>query len=70
METHIRTPSIATSPPRSKRGGWLVAVVASSSLFVGATWALAVHCDSHQYPGVPSGSFNFPFHELTTSEGR
>jgi hypothetical protein len=45
-----------------KTRGWrLFALVVAALGFLAATWALAVHGDFHEYPSVPSSTFDLPF---------
>jgi hypothetical protein len=54
---------LALAPRPAKWGRWLATTIVASSLFLGATWALAVHYESHEFPVVPSSTFDSAVHE-------
>ncbi|MDF2827263.1 MAG: hypothetical protein K0R01_546 [Mycobacterium sp.] len=54
---------LALAPAPAKWGRWLATAIVASSLFLAATWALAVHGDSHEFPVVPSSTFDSAVHE-------
>jgi hypothetical protein len=57
-------PNLSVLASVKTRGRWLFAM-AASSVFLAATWVLAAHGDFHEYPSVPSSTFDLPVHELT-----